>query len=144
MRAASLSWIFGFLVCPTPQHHAGLSAFGCAIEQWRREQGLTQKVTAQLIGISQSSLSSWVRKGQLPDSVYAAVRISTLMQRNLENLLEEDAGLKALLEPENVREMIVGMAAPRELRRFLEQQELLDEGQRLVQRSPHPGGRIAT
>lgn len=114
-----------------------LSEFGRAVERWRRRYGLSQQVVADLIGTHQRTLSDWLKKDGMPGAVYQVARLATLMGETTEGLLESDAELDQLRDPEYVLGLLLRVAPPRVLKKFMKQtSDPVDRGSRTAA----PGG----
>jgi transcriptional regulator with XRE-family HTH domain len=98
-----------------------LSAFGRMVEKWRSAAGYSQATVAKLIGAHQRTLSDWLEEGGMPGAVHQIARLSTLMGTSLEKLLEEDAGLAPLRDPEFVARLLRRLADPRVLECYAEE-----------------------
>jgi transcriptional regulator with XRE-family HTH domain len=104
----------------------GLSSFGKAVEDWRREHGLSQAVVADLIGTHQRTLSSWLRADGMPGAVYQVARLAVLMGESAEGLLEHDADLAPLRDPAYLQRVLARVASPRVVARYLEGKDAPD------------------
>ena len=96
-----------------------LSDFGRAVEDWRREHGLSQAIVAKLIGTSQRSLSGWIRKGGIPGGVFQIARLAALMDLSMDNLIEDDANVAPLRDMDFVERTLLRLASPDVVARYL-------------------------
>lgn len=127
-------------VMPRSTRDDDLSDFGKAVERWRRRYGLSQQVVADLIGTHQRTLSDWLKKDGMPGAVYQVARLALLMGETTEGLLESDADLAPLRDLEYVQGLLLRVASPRVLRKYMEQNtDPSDRGSRTAA----PGGGLS-
>ena len=72
-----------------------MNAFGPALRRWRRLRGIKQSHAAELLGVTQATLSRWER-GHHRASNEAAAKLSHLLAAPLDSA--GDAGLRRLVE----------------------------------------------
>jgi predicted XRE-type DNA-binding protein len=118
-----------------------MSPFGRSVLAWIKQESLSQRVVARMLGIQERTFSDWMKVGGLPKSATALVKLAALMNSSVDGLLDERDLVAPLRDPKIVREMVRAIALPHVFKKYLAAQEAKSRDEQAAESAKKPAKR---